>query len=147
MEQIVETGMKEGALGIGSSLIYAPADYANTNELITICKVASKFKGKYISHMRNEGRNVLEALDELITISKEANIPAEIYHLKASRKPNWFLLDSIINRVEKARENGLKITADVYTYPASSTGLTGVIPTWVQEGGHRAWIERMKSKK
>ena len=147
MEQIVEKGMKEGALGIGSSLIYAPADYANTNELITICKVASKFKGKYISHMRNEGRNVLKALDELITISKDANIPAEIYHLKASRKPNWFLLDSIINRVEKARENGLKITADVYTYPASSTGLTGVIPTWVQEGGHRAWIERMKSKK
>ena len=108
MEQIVETGMKEGALGIGSSLIYAPADYANTNELITICKVATKFKGKYISHMRNEGRNVLKALDELITISKDANIPAEIYHLKASRKPNWFLLDSIINRVEKARENGAK---------------------------------------
>ena len=147
MEQIVETAMKEGALGIGSSLIYAPADYANTNELITICKIASKFNGKYISHMRNEGKNVLKALDELITISKEANIPAEIYHLKASRKPNWFLLDSIINRVERARKKGLKITADVYTYPASSTGLTGVIPTWVQEGGHRAWIERMKSKK
>ena len=147
MEQIVETAMKEGALGIGSSLIYAPADYANTNELVTICKIASKFNGKYISHMRNEGRDVLEALDELITISKKANIPAEIYHLKASRKPNWFLLDSIINRVERARKEGLKITADVYTYPASSTGLTGVIPTWVQEGGHRAWMERMKSKK
>ena len=147
MEQIVETAMKEGALGIGSSLIYAPADYANTNELIAICKIASKFKGKYISHLRNEGRNVIEALNELITISKKANIPAEIYHLKASRKPNWFLLDSIIKRVERARKEGLKITADVYTYPASSTGLTGVIPTWVQEGGHRAWIERMKSKK
>ena len=147
MEQIVETAMKEGALGIGSSLIYAPADYANTNELVAICKIASKFKGKYISHMRNEGRNVLEALNELITISKKANIPAEIYHLKASRKPNWFLLDSIINRVDRARKEGLKITADVYTYPASSTGLTGIIPTWVQEGGHRAWMERMKNKK
>ena len=147
MEQIVETAMKEGALGIGSSLIYAPADYANTNELVAICKIASKFKGKYISHMRNEGRDVLEALNELITISKKANIPAEIYHLKASRKPNWFLLDSIIDRVERARKEGLKITADVYTYPASSTGLTGVIPTWVQEGGHRAWMERMKNKK
>ena len=147
MEQIVETAMKEGALGIGSSLIYAPADYANTNELVAICKIASKFKGKYISHMRDEGRDVLEALNELITISKKANIPAEIYHLKASRKPNWFLLDSIINKVERARKEGLKITADVYTYPASSTGLTGVIPTWVQEGGHRAWMERMKNKK
>ena len=143
----VEKAMKEGALGIGSSLIYAPGDYADTNELIELSKVASKYGGMYISHMRNEDNKVLEALEELIQISREANIPSEIYHLKASRKANWHLLDSIIKRVEIARKNGLKITADMYTYNASSTGLTGVIPTWVQEGGHRAWINRMKKPK
>jgi len=147
MRKSVEKAMKEGAMGIGSSLIYAPGDYANTNELIEISKVASKYGGMYISHMRNEDNKVLEALEELIQISKEANIPAEIYHLKASRKANWHLLDSIIKRVEIARKNDLKITADMYTYNASSTGLTGVIPTWVQEGGHRAWINRMKQPK
>jgi len=144
MKQSVEKAMKEGAMGIGSSLIYAPGDYANTFELVELSKVASKFGGMYISHMRNEDHNVLNALEELIYISQKANIPAEIYHLKASRKPNWHLLDSIIERVEIAREKGLKITADMYTYNASSTGLTGVIPTWVQEGGHRSWINRMK---
>jgi N-acyl-D-amino-acid deacylase len=97
--------------------------------------------------MRNEDHLVLEALDELITIAKKANIRSEIYHLKASRKPNWHLLDTIIERVEKAQKEGLKITADMYTYPASSTGLTGVIPTWVQEGGHDAWMKRMKEPK
>jgi N-acyl-D-amino-acid deacylase len=144
MKQSVEKAMTEGAMGIGSSLIYAPGDYANTNELIEISKIASKYGGMYISHMRNEDNKVLDALEELINISQEANIAAEIYHLKASRKANWHLLDSIIKRVEIARKKGLKITADMYTYNASSTGLTGVIPTWVQEGGHRAWINRMK---
>ncbi len=143
----IEKAMKEGALGIGSSLIYAPGDYADTNELIELSKVASKYGGMYISHMRNEDNKVLEALEELIEISRQANIHSEIYHLKASRKANWNLLDSIIKRVEIARKNGLKITADMYTYNASSTGLTGVIPTWVQEGGHRAWINRMKQPK
>jgi N-acyl-D-amino-acid deacylase len=144
MQKIVSEAMEEGAMGIGSSLIYAPGDYADTEELIHLNKVASSYGGMYISHMRNEDNKVLEALEELITIAKEAAIPAEIYHLKASRKPNWYLLDSIIKRVEKARDNGLHITADMYTYNASSTGLTGVIPTWVQEGGHKAWINRMK---
>lgn len=144
MKAIVKEAMEEGAMGIGSSLIYAPGDYANTEELIVLSKMASRYGGMYISHMRNEGQMVMEALEELITIAKEAKIPAEIYHLKASRKPNWNKLDSIIERVERARANGLRITADMYTYNASSTGLTGVIPTWVQEGGHRAWIERMK---
>ena len=147
MRASVEKAMKEGALGIGSSLIYAPGDYADTNELIELSKIASKYGGMYISHMRNEDNKVLEALEELIQITREANIPSEIYHLKASRKANWHLLDSIIKRVEIARKNGLKITADMYTYNASSTGLTGVIPTWVQEGGHRAWINRMKQPK
>ena len=94
--------------------------------------------------MRNEDFRVLEAVDELLEIAERADIPAQIYHLKTSRKPNWHLLDSVINKVETARENGLRITADMYTYPASSTGLTGVIPTWVQEGGTKAWINRMK---
>ena len=144
MRNIVKLAMMQGAIGIGSSLIYAPGDYADTDELVELSKVASSYGGRYISHMRNEDSNVLEALDELLEIAKRANIPAQIYHLKTSRKPNWHLLDTVINKVEEARENGLKITADMYTYPASSTGLTGVIPTWVQEGGRQAWINRMK---
>jgi N-acyl-D-amino-acid deacylase len=144
MKKIVEKSMKEGAMGIGSSLIYAPGDYASTDELIEICKTASEHGGMYISHMRNEDNKVMEALEELITISREADIPAEIYHLKTSRKANWKKIDDVIKRVEEVRGEGLKITADIYTYNASSTGLTGVIPTWVQEGGHRAWINRMK---
>lgn len=146
MQELVRTAMKEGAMGIGSSLIYAPGDYADTDELVALCKVAAEYGGMYISHMRNEDNRVLTALEELLFIAENANIPAEIYHLKASRKPNWHLLDSVIARVEEARAKGLKITADIYTYNASSTGLTGVIPTWVQEGGHRAWMERMKEK-
>lgn len=144
MRELVATSMKEGAIGIGSSLIYAPGDYADTEELIELSKEASKYNGRYISHMRNEDNRVMQALDELITIAREANVPAEIYHLKTSRKPNWHMLDSVVKVVNKARESGLQITADMYTYNASSTGLTGVMPTWVQEGGHRAWIERMK---
>jgi N-acyl-D-amino-acid deacylase len=144
MRGIVQTAMEEGAMGIGSSLIYAPGDYADTEELIELCRVAQQFEGKYISHMRNEDKYLMEALDEFLTIAREASIPSEIYHLKASREPNWHLLDSVIQKVEEARAEGLKITADIYTYNASSTGLTGVIPTWVQEGGHRAWINRMK---
>jgi len=144
MKSIVKEAMEEGAMGIGSSLIYAPGDYADTEELIVLNKVASSYGGMYISHMRNEDNKVMEALEELITIAEQAAIPAEIYHLKASRKANWHMLDSVIKRVEKARAKGLQITADMYTYNASSTGLTGVIPTWVQEGGHTAWIDRMK---
>jgi len=144
MQAIVKEAMEEGALGIGSSLIYAPGDYADTEELIALNTIAAEYGGMYISHMRNEDHSVLEALDELLYIAENAKIPAEIYHLKTSREPNWHLLDSVINRVEKARAKGLQITADMYTYNASSTGLTGVIPTWVQEGGHRAWINRMQ---
>ena len=144
MKEIVRKSMEEGAMGIGSSLIYAPGDYASTQELIELSKSASEYGGMYISHLRSEGAKLLEALDELITISREADIPAEIYHLKASREPNWPKLDEVISIVENARAEGLQITADIYTYNASSTGLTGVIPTWVQEGGHDAWIKRMK---
>ena len=144
MREMVKQSMEEGAMGLGSSLIYAPADYAPTEELIELCKVVSEKEGMYISHMRNEDNLLMEALEELITISREADIPSQIYHLKASREPNWHLLDTLIQRVEEVRSEGLKITADIYTYNASSTGLTGVIPTWVQEGGHSAWINRMK---
>ena len=144
MRNIVKLAMMQGAIGIGSSLIYAPGDYADTDELVELSKIASSYGGRYISHMRNEDFKVLEAVDELLEIAERADIPAEIYHLKTSRKPNWHLLDSVINKVENARDKGLKITADMYTYPASSTGLTGVIPTWVQEGGREAWINRMK---
>ena len=147
MKSIVRKSMEEGAMGIGSSLIYAPGDYASTEELIELSKSASEYGGMYISHLRNEGVNLIEAFDELITIAREADIAAEIYHLKASREPNWYKLDEVIKKVEAARAEGLRITADIYTYNASSTGLTGVIPTWVQEGGHRAWIERMKDPK
>ena len=147
MKGIVKKSMEEGAMGIGSSLIYAPGDYASTNELIELSKSASEYGGMYISHLRNEGKTLLEALEELITIAREADIPAEIYHLKASREPNWYKLDEVIKRVEEVRAEGLEITADIYTYNASSTGLTGVIPTWVQEGSHNAWIERMKDPK
>ncbi|MGA0384801.1 MAG: N-acyl-D-amino-acid deacylase family protein, partial [Flavobacteriaceae bacterium] len=147
MKEIVETAMQEGAIGIGSSLIYAPADYADTEELVFLNKVAAPYNGRYISHMRSEGRAILEALDELMTVAREAGVPAEIYHLKASRQSNWHLLDSVIARVERAQNEGLQISADMYTYNASSTGLTGVIPTWVQEGGHRAWMNRMQDPK
>lgn len=144
MQAIVKEAMEEGAMGIGSSLIYAPGDYADTEELVALNTIAAAYGGMYISHMRNEDHSVLEALDELLYIAENAKIPAEIYHLKTSREPNWHLLDSVIDKVEKARAKGLQITADMYTYNASSTGLTGVIPTWVQEGGHRAWINRMQ---
>ena len=147
MREMVRRSMDEGAMGIGSSLIYAPADYAPTEELVELCRAAAEKGGMYISHMRNEDNLLMEALEELITISRDADIPAEIYHLKASREVNWHMLDSLIKRVEQVREEGLEITADIYTYNASSTGLTGVIPTWVQEGGHRAWINRMKDPK
>ena len=115
MKGIVKKSMEEGAMGIGSSLIYAPGDYASTNELIELSKSASEYGGMYISHLRNEGKTLLEALEELITIAREADIPAEIYHLKASREPNWYKLDEVIKRVEEVRAEGLEKTADIYT--------------------------------
>lgn len=145
MEALVQQAMEEGALGVGSSLIYAPANFATTEELIALSRVAARYDGMYISHMRNEGRELLEALDELMRISREAGIRAEIYHLKASGRPNWGKMDTVIARVEAARRRGLPVSADMYTYPASSTGLDATMPTWVQEGGHRAWVERLKN--
>lgn len=135
MKLLVRQAMEEGAMGVGSSLIYPPAFFAKTNELIELSKEASKYGGMYISHMRNEGNKLFEALRELITIAKDANIPAEIYHLKAAGKDNWWKIDSLIKIVDSARNQGLKITADMYTYHASATGLTASFPPSLQDGG------------
>lgn len=144
MRRLVAQAMEEGALGVGSSLIYAPAFYAKTDELVALCEEAGKYGGMYISHMRSEGNRLLEAIDELITIARRANVPAEIYHLKAAGRQNWGKLDQAIKKVEEARASGLRITADMYTYTAGATGLDASMPPWVQEGGLQAWKERMK---
>ncbi|CAN5226047.1 D-aminoacylase [soil metagenome] len=144
MRVLVRQGMEEGALGIGSSLIYAPAFYAGTDELIAITAEAGKHGGMYISHMRSEGNQLLEAVDELIRIAREANVPAEIYHLKAAGEQNWPKMDQVIARVENARAEGVKITADMYNYTAGATGLDAAMPPWVQEGGLREWIARLR---
>ena len=144
MKQLVRQAMEEGALGVGSSLIYAPAFYAKTDELIALAKVASEHGGMYISHIRSEGTRLLEAADELITISREAKIPAELYHLKAAGQSNWDKLDALIKKINAARAGGLRITADMYTYTAGQTGLDAAMPPWVQEGGYKAWTERLK---
>ena len=144
MRRLVRQSMEEGALGVGSALIYAPGYYAKTDELIELCKVASSYGGMYISHIRNEGNGLLEAIDELLQISKEAKIPAEIYHLKESGKLNWGKIDAVIQKVEAARKAGQRITADMYTYTAGATGLDASMPPWVQEGGMDKWIKRLK---
>jgi N-acyl-D-amino-acid deacylase len=143
MRELVRREMEDGALGIGSSLIYAPAFYARTEELIELCKVAAAYNGKYISHMRSEGNRLLEALDELLRIAREAQIPAEIYHLKAAGSANYQKMDEALAKIERARRSGLKITADMYTYTAGSTGLTASMPPWVLDGGYPALFSRL----
>ncbi len=144
MQALVRQAMEEGALGVGSSLIYAPAFYAATDELIALCTVSGEHGGMYISHMRSEGNRLLESIDELITIAREAGLPAEIYHLKAAGQDNWGKLDAVIERVEAAQAEGLAITADMYTYTAGSTGLNAAMPPSVQEGGFEAWRARLQ---
>jgi N-acyl-D-amino-acid deacylase len=144
MRALVQQEMEAGALGIGSSLIYAPAFYADTAELTELCKVAARYRGKYISHIRSEGNRLLEAVDELITIARNAGIPAEIYHLKAAGQANWGKVNEVIARVEAARKQGLKITADMYTYTAGSTGLDASMPPWVLDGGYEAAYKRLR---
>jgi N-acyl-D-amino-acid deacylase len=144
MRALVRQAMKEGAMGVGSSLIYAPASYAETPELAAITSEAAKCGGMYISHMRSEGNKLLEAIDELVIISKESGAPAEIYHFKQAGQPNWGKIDAAIGKVEAARVAGQRITADMYTYTAGATGLDAAMPTWVQSGGLEAWIKRMK---
>jgi N-acyl-D-amino-acid deacylase len=144
MRQLVRQEMEAGALGIGTSLIYPPAFYAKTEELIELCKVAAKYKGKYISHMRSEGNQLLEAIDELLRISKEAGIPAEIYHIKAAGQSNWGKADAMLAKIEDARKAGLKITADMYTYTAAGTGLDACLPPWTEDGGYPALFKRLR---
>jgi len=143
MQDLVRDAMREGALGVGSSLIYAPAFYAGTDELIALASAAGEFGGGYISHMRSEGNGLLGAVDELIRIAREAGVRAEIYHLKAAGRDNWDRLDDLIAKVEAARAAGLAITADMYTYTAGSTGLDASMPPWVHEGGHDEMVRRL----
>ena len=145
MRELVRVEMEDGALGLGTSLIYPPAFYAKTEELIELCKVAAKYKGRYISHMRSEGNQLLEAAEELIRIAREASIPAEIYHIKAAGRKNWGKMDALLARVEAARKEGLKITANMYTYPAAGTGLDACLPPWTAEGGYPALFERLRN--
>jgi N-acyl-D-amino-acid deacylase len=144
MRELVRQEMEAGALGIGTSLIYPPAFYAKTEELIELCKVAAKYQGKYISHMRSEGSRLLEALDELIQISREAKIPAEVYHIKASGQKNWGKIDDLLSRIEAAQKEGLKITANMYTYTAAGTGLDACLPPWTEDGGYPELFKRLR---
>ena len=147
MEEMVRQAMEDGALGVGSSLIYAPAFYSTTEELIALCKVASEYNGLYISHMRSEGNRLLESIDELMRIADETDIRAEIYHLKMSGKENWNKYDEVVRKIDSARTAGLSITTNMYTYVAGATGLDASMPPWVQEGGYEKWAERLQDSK
>ena len=144
MKALVRRAMEEGALGVGSSLIYAPAFFAETAELIELAKVAAEYDGMYISHIRNESYSLLEALEELITIAREAGVRAEVYHLKAAGSDNWDKIDQVAERIAQARDEGLEISTDMYTYVAGATGLDAAMPVWVQAGGYEAWAERLR---
>ena len=144
MRELVRKEMEAGALGIGTSLIYPPAFYAKTDELIELCKVAAKYKGKYISHMRSEGNQLLEAFDELLRISREAGIPAEVYHIKAAGQKNWGKIDNLLSRIESVQKEGLNIRANMYTYTAGGTGLDACFPPWTEDGGYPALFKRLR---
>jgi N-acyl-D-amino-acid deacylase len=144
MRELVRKEMEAGALGIGTALIYPPAFYAKTEELIELCKVASKYKGKYISHMRSEGNQLLEAFDELLRISREARIPAELYHIKALGQKNWGKIDTLLARIEAARKAGLQIRANMYTYTAGGTALAACLPPWTHDGGDEVLLKRLR---
>jgi N-acyl-D-amino-acid deacylase len=144
MQALVRQAMEEGALGVGSALIYAPAFYAKTDELIALAKAAAPYGGSYISHMRSEGARLLESVDELMRIAREGGVGAEIYHLKAAGRDNWSKLPAVIAKVDSARAAGLDVRANMYTYTAGATGLDAAMPPWVQEGGYNEWAKRLK---
>jgi N-acyl-D-amino-acid deacylase len=143
MRAHVDKAMRDGALGVGSSLIYAPAAYASTEELVALCAAASPYGGIYISHMRSEGERLLEAIAELIHIARTAHVPAEIYHLKQSGRTNWTKLDKAIALVEAARAAGIRVSADMYPYEAGATGLSACFPSWAHDGGPEALRRRL----
>jgi N-acyl-D-amino-acid deacylase len=144
MKTLVRQAMTEGAVGLSSALIYAPAFYAKTDELIALCQVAAEYHGLYVSHIRSESNRLLEAADELLRIAREARIRAEFYHLKVAGQPNWPKLGALIQQIEAARAEGLPITANMYNYTAAATGLDAAMPPWVQEGGDAEWVRRLK---
>ncbi len=144
MRGLVRQAMQEGALGLASALIYTPGTFASTEELIELSKVVSRYEGIYISHLRSEGSRLVEGVEELLRIAREANVRAEIYHLKALGEKNWQKMDEVLKMVDTARAEGLQITADMYTYIAGATGLDACMPAWVKEGGHDAWVERLR---
>jgi N-acyl-D-amino-acid deacylase len=144
MKQLVRQAMEEGAMGVASALIYAPGFYAGTDELTEMARVVAEYDGLYISHLRSEGNQFLEALEELLTIARNARVRAQVYHLKAAGTNNWPKMEAAIQRIEKARADGLDITADMYTYPAGATGLDAAMPPWVQEGGYTEWSRRLR---
>ncbi len=144
MRKLVAQAMEDGAMGLTTALIYAPETYAETEELIELAKVAASYGGMYIAHIRSEGNKFIEAIDETLQIAREAKLPVEIYHLKAGGKQNWAKMDQAIAKIEQAQRDGVKITADMYTYVAGATGLDASMPPWVQEGGYDAWAARLK---
>ena len=144
MRKLVAQAMQEGAMGVSSALIYAPGVYADTDELIALAEAAGKYGGMYVSHLHSEGNDLLAALDELIATARKTNVAAEVYHIKAAGQSNWHKLDAMIERIKQARAEGLRITADMYNYTAGATGLDAAMPPWVQVGGHRAWVTRLK---
>ena len=144
MQNLVEEAMLDGAIGVGSSLIYTPASFADTDELIALVKIAAKYNGAYISHLRSEANQLEEAVLELIKIASITGAPADIYHLKVAGKNNWYKLENVFDLIESARNSGLRISADMYTYPAAATGLDATMPPWVQEGGHNEWVKRLQ---
>jgi N-acyl-D-amino-acid deacylase len=144
MRALVEQAMRDGALGLGSALIYSPATYADTNELVALAEIAGRHGGMYISHMRSEGNRLVEAVDEVIEIARRAKLPAEIYHLKQAGRSNWAKLDTVIDHVERARTEGLAVTADMYPYEAGATGLSSCFPPWAHEGGLRETLARLR---
>ena len=145
MQELARKAMEEGALGVGSSLIYPPAFFAETDELIALAKAVSPYGGMYISHMRSEGDGLLEGVRELIRIAAEGNVSAEIYHLKAAGKKNWYKLDEVIDLIDSANDTGLHISANMYNYTGASTGVGACFPPWVQEGTDQDWISRLKN--
>lgn len=144
MQTLIRQAMQEGAMGLSSALIYAPGSYAGTEELVALAKAAASYNGMYISHLRSEGNQIDRALNELITIAREAKIPAEIYHLKMAGKDNWHKLNAVIQKIDSAHKAGLAITADMYNYTAGATGLDAAMPTWIQEGGLAGWRKRLQ---
>src|SRR5688500_16795427 len=144
MQDVIRQAMEEGALGVGSSLIYVPGTFAETGELAALASTAARCGGIYATHMRSEGRGFIEAVDETIEISRRSGAPAEIYHHKAAGPANWPTMDEAIRRIEAARQEGLRITADMYAYPAGATGLDAAMPPWVQAGGNAAWFARLR---